>query len=179
MPEAEESPGPGPEAAYDSQVQLESKDEYEAARSQGLVYHVDIAKYKVSEIKDALDREIVTVTAQRDHVQKEIDWHKGNPQWSGRHPGSAEESAKNLGPIKERLANLEDIKAKAVQKEREWRELEKKGVLYGHKEVKPEDHPHRTEPHINVAGRRTIETHSEKFELKGIKITIYVRSRRE
>jgi hypothetical protein len=174
FPVAQEMPSPTPGSAYQSQVDTRNLQEFREFRKKALAFHVDVQRYRVSEIRSRLMQEIREVTELRDHAHKEMQYHRSNPEWAARNEGHLRVSERNFNEHSERWKNLTDIFNNLSQHEEQWKKLEREGVLYGHATVDPDESHHRTNPHVNVEGRTQVETRTEKFEFS-IKVAIYVR----
>jgi hypothetical protein len=175
LPAATQVPSPTAGSAYQSQTDLANIEAFRALRRTALAYHVDIQRYRVSEIRAGLLQETREVTAQRDRARTEMQYHRDNPEWSLRHQDNLRQIERNLTDFGTRLRNLQEIEANRAQHEAEWLRLEREGVLLGHATVDADESHHRTNPHVNVEGRTTVTTRTETFALF-IKLAIYVRS---
>jgi hypothetical protein len=174
FPKATQVPSPTPGSAYESQADAKNKADFDEFRQESLAYHIDIAPYKVGEIRAFLAKEVSEVKASLERSRTEMQYHTDHPVWSERHKENKLAIGKNINKFKERLKNLSSIQSNLVRHEPEWRRLEQEGVLYGHSTV--EKSPHRTNPHINIAGPLQVETQTTKLELY-IKVAIYVQKK--
>ncbi|HYR12569.1 MAG TPA: hypothetical protein VEQ60_32570, partial [Longimicrobium sp.] len=173
LPTAQQQPSPIPGAAYSSKTSMDQLEAFRTFRSKALGYHVDVQRYRVGEIRAALQSEIRDVTAQRDRARAEMQYHVSNPEWSNRNQENLRAIERNYEAFRTRLANLTEIQENLASHEAQWRALETEGVLYGHSTVSADESRHRTNPHVNVEGPVTVTTRTETFPLF-IKVAIYV-----
>jgi hypothetical protein len=173
FPTATQVPSPTPGSAYQSQSDAKNKAAFDEFRQESLAYHVDVRPYRVAEIRTHLNQEIDNVTKLLNRSQTELSYHTDNPEWSNRHQENKRAIERNIDTFKERLRNLNSIRGNLAKYEAKWLELEKEGVLYGHETVV--NSPHRTKPHVNIAGPFQVQTHTTTMDLY-VRIAIYVRS---
>jgi hypothetical protein len=183
-PDALERPGAGVGSAYGSGDMARAIASFREDRKRLVLYHIDADRYRVAEILPALDREIArkkqavqaAVDAQM-HITVDIQDRQAR---SGRaEPGVRKDSTRRLAALDERIATLqghvralEESKRGFSRRLPDYEKYEREGVLYGHETVKPEDHPHRKNPHINVEGTRvTVEAGVTTRE--SIEATVY------
>ena len=174
FPDAPHMPSPSPGSAYRSQGDMQNIEAFREFRARGVAFHVDIQRYRVGEIEAYLRQEIASVTTSVARIRREMQYHRDNPEWSGRHQANLRDIEGNLATFTTRLQNLEAIEADLARHRAEWLRLEREGVLYGHSTVDPDESRHRTNPHVNVEGRANVVTRTESFE-HHVKIAIYVR----
>ena len=174
FPQARQMPSPTPSSALGPQFDAANIEAFRLFRQRAMAFHVDVQRYRVSEIRARLQQEIAEATASRDRARTEMQYHIDNSAFSLRHQESLRAIERNLANFNQRLTNLQEIAGNVSQHEAEWRRLEAEGVLYGHAMVDPEESRHRTNPHVNIEGLANVTTHTESFQYF-VKVAIFVR----
>ncbi|HEX3527305.1 MAG TPA: DUF4157 domain-containing protein [Thermoanaerobaculia bacterium] len=174
FPQARQTPSPTPGGAFRSHVDMANIEAFRNFRQRTMVFHVDVQRYRVSEIRARLQQEIAEATALRDRSRTELQYHIDNPAFSMRNQENRRAIERNLANFNQRLSNLQGIASNLSQHESEWRRLEAEGVLYGHATVDPDESRHRTNPHVNVEGLANVTTRTESFQYF-VKVAIFVR----
>lgn len=152
---------------------MKSMREFREFRKTALAYHVDVQRYRVSEISAYLDQEIAQVARLIESSQSQLQSLSDSPRLERKHPDVRERVATQLAGARQRSLNLQQIQRQLASHEAEWQKLEQEGVLYGHQTVNADESNHRTNPHVNVEGPVSIQTRTETLDLH-IKLAIYV-----
>jgi hypothetical protein len=166
-------PSPTPGGAYGSQPDMKSMKEFREFRKAALAYHIDVQRFRVSEISAYLEQEIAQVDSLIESTQSQLQALSDNPRIETKRPGTRETLTTQLTAAQQRSVNLAQIRRQLASHEPEWRKLEQEGVLYGHQTVDADESHHRTNPHVNVEGPVTVQTRTETLDLH-VKLAIYV-----
>jgi hypothetical protein len=152
---------------------MESMRAFRLFRREALAYHIDVQRYRVSEISTYLEQEVVQVAAAIERTQSQLQHVDDNPRLERQRPGLRDSLSTQLQKAQQRSVNLQQIQRQLVSRQLDWEKLEQEGVLYGHQSVVADESNHRTNPHVNVEGPVSVQTRTETLELH-VKLAIYV-----
>jgi hypothetical protein len=164
---------PGKPGEYDfkkpPEAQSSGQNSFRELKERMLLYHVDIGRFQVAEIANWFAQQKVQIAAV-------IETHQAAVASGRVIPGQNPNLAINLSnqaviDANNRRTNLNALEANFRAMMSVYKDLEKRGVLYGHQNL-PVGHMHRTNPHINLEGRP--EYVSPEDAGPYIDVTIYI-----
>jgi hypothetical protein len=164
---------PGKPGVYDfkkpPEAQSSGQNSFRELKERMLLYHVDIGRFSVAEIGAWFQQQKVQIAGV-------IETHE-KAALSGRViPGPDPNLAINLSnqaviDANNRRKNLDALETNFKTMSHVYKDLEKRGVLYGHQNLEV-GHVHRTNPHVNLEGRP--EYVSPEDAGPYIDVTIYI-----